>query len=69
MQWPASALIAATLSSALAAEPAMFRGDARHGGVYDAAGVAQLHGVKWTSVVVGDTIYFGSWDGQLYAIG
>jgi hypothetical protein len=40
MKWPASALIAATLSSTLAAEP-----------------------------VVDDTIYFGSWDGQLYAIG
>ena len=32
MQWPASTLVLTTLSSALAAEPAMFRGDARHGG-------------------------------------
>ena len=36
MKWPASALIAATLS---------------------------------TPAVAGDTIYFGSWDGQLYSIG
>ena len=45
MHWPASALVFATLSTGLGAEPAMFRGDARHGGIYDAAGVAQLHGV------------------------
>ena len=78
MQWPASALIAATLSSALAAEPAMFRGDARHGGVYDAPGVAQLHGVKWTfrtgaavistPAVSNGTVYVGSSDHNLYAL-
>jgi len=82
MRWPVSALIAGSLPTALsglAAEPAMFRADARHGGVYQGAGVAVLHGVKWsfrtggavlsTPVVDGDTVYFGSWDGQLYAIG
>jgi outer membrane protein assembly factor BamB len=78
MKWPASALIAATLSSTLAAEPAMFRGDARHGGVYDAAGVTQLHGVKWTfrtgapvistPAVANGTVYVGSSDHHLYAL-
>ena len=53
MQRRASALLLATLSTGLAAEPAMFRGDARHGGIYDAAGVAQLHGVKWTFRKIG----------------
>src|SRR5215469_17531921 len=78
MQWPASTLLLATLSSALAAEPAMFRGDARHGGVYDAAGVVELHGVKWTfhtgaavistPAVSNGTVYVGSSDHNLYAL-
>ncbi len=56
----------------------MFRGDARHSGVYKAAGVRQLHGVKWkfhsrgqllsSPAVVGDTVYVGSTDHNLYAI-
>jgi len=78
MHWPASALVFATLSTGLGAEPAMFRGDARHGGIYDAAGVAQLHGVKWTfhtgaavissPAVATGRVYFGSYDSKLYAL-
>jgi eukaryotic-like serine/threonine-protein kinase len=82
MRWPVSTLaagaLAAALSVGLAAEPAMFRADARHGGVYDGAGVAVLHGVKWsfrtgaavlsTPVVASGTVYFGSSDHSLYAL-
>ena len=78
MHWPASALVFATLSTGLGAEPAMFRGDARHGGIYDAAGVAQLHGVKWTfhtgaavissPAVANGSVYVGSSDHNLYAL-
>ena len=78
MQWPVSALLLAALSSALAAEPAMFRGDARHGAIYDSAGVAELHGVKWTfrtgaavistPAVANGTVYVGSSDHNLYAL-
>ena len=56
----------------------MFRADARHDGVYSGAGVKQLHGVKWTfktggavistPAIVGDTIFFGSNDRNLYAL-
>src|ERR1700757_3402329 len=55
-----------------------FRGDARHTGVYDAAGVPKLNGVKWTfhtegrviasPAIHGDTVYVGSTGGILYAI-
>lgn len=78
MRSAAAALIVATLSSALAAAPAMFRADARHGGVYGAAGVPVLHGVKWkfrtggavvsTPAISGGTVYVGSGDHNLYAV-
>jgi outer membrane protein assembly factor BamB len=78
MRWPASALIVGTVTTALAAPPVMFRADARHGGIYDAAGVAELHGVKWTfrtggavistPAVANGTVYFGSSDHNLYAL-
>jgi outer membrane protein assembly factor BamB len=55
-----------------------FRGDARHTGVYEAAGVPKLNGVKWTfktaggviasPAVHGDTVFVGSTGGILYAI-
>jgi len=55
-----------------------FRGDARHSGVYDAAGVAAFSKVKWqfhtggqvtsSPAVVGGTVFVGSADGNLYAI-
>jgi hypothetical protein len=57
---------------------AMFRGDLQHTGVYDARGVPELHGVKWTfktggrvysSPAVADGVVFvGSTDGNLYAV-
>ena len=59
-------------------ENAMFRGDALHTGVYDAAGVPKLNGVKWTfkaagkvigsPAVHGDVLYVGSTGGFLYAL-
>jgi eukaryotic-like serine/threonine-protein kinase len=78
MKWSATALILGTLTTAFAAPPAMFRVDARHAGVYDAAGVAELHGVKWTfrtgaavistPAVANGTVYVGSSDHNLYAL-
>jgi outer membrane protein assembly factor BamB len=78
VQWPAGALLLATLTSALAAEPAMFRGDARHKGTYNATGIAELHGVKWTfrtgaavistPAVANGSVYVGSSDHNLYAL-
>jgi eukaryotic-like serine/threonine-protein kinase len=76
--------MATGLLSLLAAVPGFavdattFRGDARHTGVYDGAGVPKLNGVKWTfhtagrviasPAIHGDTVYVGSTGGVLYAI-
>jgi outer membrane protein assembly factor BamB len=78
MKWLGSALLVITLPGALAAEPAMFRGDVHHAGTYDGAGLAQLHGVKWTfrtgaavistPAVADGTVYVGSSDHNLYAL-
>ena len=78
MKWPASALIVGTVATAIAPSPVMFRADARHGGIYDAAGVAGLHGVKWTfrtggavistPAVADGRVYFGSFDSNVYAL-
>ncbi len=56
----------------------MFRADPHHSGVYDAVGVPKYSEVKWkfhtngqvisTPAVVGNTLYVGSEDGNLYAI-
>jgi outer membrane protein assembly factor BamB len=56
----------------------MFRGDARHTGVYETEGVEQLGGVRWrfstngpvrsSPVVVGSAVYVGSSDGHLYVL-
>jgi outer membrane protein assembly factor BamB len=66
------------LSAALAAEPAQFRTDAHHGGLYAGAGVPVLHGVKWkfragaaivsSPAVSGGVVYFGSGDHNVYAV-
>ena len=58
--------------------PAMFRGDAAHSGVYDTQGMEQLGGVLWsvqtegpirsTPTVSGGIVYVGSSDGSLYAL-
>jgi eukaryotic-like serine/threonine-protein kinase len=56
----------------------MFRGDAAHSGVYSGAGPRQFHRVRWefqtgervvsSPVVQGAVLYFGSDDGNLYAV-
>ncbi len=63
---------------AFSADGSMFRGDARHTGVYDTAGVTTLNQVKWkfhtggqvnsSPAVVGATVFVGSTDGNLYAL-
>src|SRR5438105_6740375 len=72
------AILAFAPLAAQAAESASFRGNAQHTGVYNAAGVPKLGGVKWTfktegqviasPAVHGDTVYVGSTGGTLYAI-
>ena len=59
-------------------DTAMFRGDPQHSGIYNAAGVPKYSQVKWkfhtngevisSPAVVGDTLYVGSGDHNLYAI-
>jgi eukaryotic-like serine/threonine-protein kinase len=67
------------LSLASRAEDAwMFRGNPTHSGVYEAAGVATFSGLKWKvhtgGMVIGSpavmerSVYFGSTDGNLYAV-
>ena len=56
----------------------MFRGDANHSGVYSGPEPRQFHRVKWkfptgnrivsSPVIQGKTIYFGSDDGNIYAV-
>jgi eukaryotic-like serine/threonine-protein kinase len=71
------ALLAATLPTVAAAD-AMFRSDAAHAGVFASEGPRQFHRVKWTfptgnrivssPAMQGDTVYFGSDDGNIYAV-
>ncbi len=75
-----TALLVFLLGAALlfAADTATFRGNPAHTGVYDAAGVPTLHGVKWTFKTAGkiigtpaihnEALYVGSSGGILYAI-
>jgi len=59
------------------AEP-MFRGGAAHSGLYDADGPREFHRVRWafptgnrvmsSPVMQADTLYFGSDDGNVYAV-
>jgi outer membrane protein assembly factor BamB len=56
----------------------MFRSDLAHSGIYAAAGVPDLQGVKWkfhthgevvsSPAIVAGVVYFGSNDGNLYAV-
>lgn len=56
----------------------MFRGDVAHSGVYSGPAPRQFHGVKWkfatgdrvvsSPVIQGGTLYFGSDDGNVYAV-
>ncbi|HKV39900.1 MAG TPA: PQQ-binding-like beta-propeller repeat protein [Blastocatellia bacterium] len=63
---------------ASAGDSPMFRGNLQHTGAYPATGVQRLNGVKWTvqtngpvrssPALVNGVIYFGSGDGNLYAV-
>jgi len=63
---------------AFSQDAAMFRGNAQHTGVYQAAGVPVFSKIKWkfhtgssvtsSPAVVGDTVYVGSNDNNLYAL-
>jgi len=60
-------------------QQAMFRVDPQHSGIYDSSGVPKYSHMRWkfqtdgqvvsSPAVVGDTVYVGSHDGNLYAIG
>ncbi len=62
----------------VAAAQGMFRGDPAHAGVYAGAAPRELHGVKWkfatggpvlsSPVIDQGTLYFGSGDGNVYAV-
>jgi outer membrane protein assembly factor BamB len=62
----------------VAEDPWMFRGNPAHSGVYEGAGLAQFGGVRWKfhtrGMVIGSAavsegkVYFGSTDGNLYAV-
>jgi len=82
MRWLAGVLVVCATGNAIAAEPVQFRADARHDGIYRAAAsdsfydqlvigmdrMMSVGAVLSTPVIDGDTLYVGSWDGQLYAI-
>jgi outer membrane protein assembly factor BamB len=63
---------------AVAQDTPMFRSNLAHSGIYAGVGVSRLKGVKWTfhthgevissPAIVGDAVYFGSNDGNLYSI-
>ena len=63
---------------AVCLDPAVFRGNPQHTGIYDAPGIAQFSRVKWkfhtggyvisSPAVANRTLYVGSSDGNLYAV-
>jgi eukaryotic-like serine/threonine-protein kinase len=66
------------LASVANADPAMFRADAEHGGIYPGPGAPVLHGLKWkfrthgpvlsSPVVADEVVYVGSNDHFVYAL-
>src|SRR6266536_2127257 len=64
--------------AAISEDASMFRGNPAHSGVYDSPGVARFGGVKWrfhtrgmvisSPAVTAGKVYFGSSDGNLYAL-
>ena len=66
-----------SLTSAAEAQ-SMFRGDAAHTGIYPGTAPREFHRVKWkfptgarvvgSPVIEGKVIYFGSDDGNVYAV-
>jgi len=71
------ALVALSITGAIRAQ-SMFRGDETHSGVFASQGPREFHRVKWTfptggpvmssPVSDGNVIYFGSDDGNIYAV-
>jgi eukaryotic-like serine/threonine-protein kinase len=74
-------ILCATVSdcwSTLAQDAPLFRGNLQHTGVYKAAGVPKLNGIRWkfhtsgsvisSPAVVNGVAYVGSTDGNLYAV-
>jgi eukaryotic-like serine/threonine-protein kinase len=67
-----------SLQSIFCQDVPMFRGNPQHTGVFDTAGVTKLGGMKWkfhtggmligSPAVVGGRVYFGSDDGNFYAV-
>jgi len=63
---------------ATAEDPVMFRGNPQHTGIYETTGPAAFHAIKWkfhtggqvisSPAVAKAMIYFGSTDGNLYAV-
>jgi outer membrane protein assembly factor BamB len=79
MRGSAAALVLGILATApVCADPAQFRADPQHGGIYPDAGVPVLHGAKWkfqtggavlsSPAISGGTVYFGSADHTFYAL-
>jgi outer membrane protein assembly factor BamB len=70
--------LAMLLAAPIAGAQSMFRGDAAHSGAYGGQAPRQFHRVKWTfptgerivssPVHAGGAIYFGSDDGNVYAV-
>lgn len=66
------------LAPSLAAPQSMFRGNPAHTGIYNTNGPRELKGIKWkfatgarilsSPVLESGTLYFGSSDGNLYAV-
>lgn len=73
-----SIVLAGLSAAALGSAQSMFRGDAAHSGIYAGPGPRQFHGVKWkfatgdrvisSPVWLGGVLYFGSDDGNIYAV-
>ena len=73
-----SSLLFLAATCVFAQDTPMFRNDLAHSGVYSAAGVPKLKGVKWTfqthgevvssPAIVDGVVYVGSNDGNLYAL-
>ena len=72
------AAIAVSIAPAMAAAQSMFRGGPEHLGIYESPTAPSLASVAWkfktqgrvvsSPVLVGDAVYVGSTDGNLYAL-
>lgn len=74
----AISVLVLSCSSVWPQDAPMFRGDVRHSGVYQAAGLPKFNSIKWkfqtngrvisSPTVVSGVTYFGSTDCNLYAV-